>query len=148
MRVYYIFNINKYFSYIYKNKPYKIYKMLEETYHVKEYDVVLTYKLYEQIAVPFNKNNLNDYITNSYEGNSNYYKKSNIHIISNNFEYSKLVIGNANLKIKTNINYPTFFERINNYNSNIFICDFQNSDYFWLEKIIKKDGQNTYYEVK
>ena len=62
MRTYYIFKINKYFSYVYKNKPYKIYKTIEEIYHTKEYDMVLTYKIYEQIAIPFIKGELNKYL--------------------------------------------------------------------------------------
>jgi len=66
MRTYYIFKINKYFSYVYKNKPYKIYKTIEEIYHVKEYDMVLTYKIYEQVALVFNKSKLNEYISSIY----------------------------------------------------------------------------------
>ena len=56
MRTYYIFNINNYFTYMYKNKPYRIYKILEEMYNVKKSDIVLSYKLFEQIAYSFNKN--------------------------------------------------------------------------------------------
>ena len=41
------------------------------------------------------------------------------------------------LKIKTNINYPKFFDNINTYSDNIFVCDFINNDYFWLNKIAK-----------
>lgn len=41
------------------------------------------------------------------------------------------------IKIKSNINYPSFFENINNYSDNIFVCDFINKDYFWLNKVVK-----------
>ena len=44
---------------MYKNKPYRIYKILEEMYNVKKSDIVLSYKLFEQIAYSFNKNKLN-----------------------------------------------------------------------------------------
>ena len=101
MRTYYVFNINNYFSYIYKKKPYKIYKMLESIMKENAHDMVLSYKLFEQIALSFNKNKLNAYFKFNYESNPNYYYKDNIHIIANNNEYTKLVITNSNIKIKT-----------------------------------------------
>ena len=148
MRTYYIFKINKYFSYVYKNKPYKIYKMLEEICHTKEYDMVLTYRMYEQVALSFDKNKLNEYITSIYSETGKYIKNKNTHLYSDNYEYSKLVINNSNLKIKSNINNPIFFKSINNYTDNIFVCDFINKDYFWLGELLKKDRQNNEYLVK
>ena len=141
MRTYYIFKINKYFSYVYKNKPYKIYKTIEEIYHVKEYDMVLTYKIYEQVALTFNKSNLNDYLNTIYIENNFYHKNNNTHIYSDNYEYTKLVVTNSNLKIKSNVNNPIFLKNINDCYDNIFVCDFVNKDYFWLDKVIKKDRQ-------
>lgn len=148
MRTYYVFKINKYFSYVYKNKPYKIYKTIEEIYHIKEYDMVLTYRIYEQIALTFNKGKLNDYLSLIYKDNNFYHKNNNTHIYSNNYEYTKLVVTNSNLKIKSNINNPIFLKDVNNLYDNIFICDFVNKDYFWLDKIIKKDRQNKEMIVK
>lgn len=148
MRTYYVFKINKYFSYVYKNRPYKIYKTIEEIYHVKEYDMVLTYKIYEQVAITFSKVKLNEYLDSVYRENNFYQKNNNIHIYSNNYEYTKLVVTNSNLKIKSNINNPIFFKDINDFYDNIFICDFVNKDYFWLDKVIKKDRQNNEMIVK
>ncbi len=141
LRTYYIFKINKYFSYVYKNKPYKIYKTIEEIYHVKKYDMVLTYKIYEQVAVTFDKTKLNEYLTKTYEVNNFYYKHNNTHVYSNEYEYTKLVVTNSNLKIKSNISNPIFFKDINNLYDDIFICDFINKDYFWLDKVIKKEKE-------
>lgn len=148
MRTYYIFKINKYFSYVYKNKPYKIYKTIEEIYHVKEYDMVLTYKIYEQVAITFSKLVLNEYLNNIYKENMFYNRNNNTHIYTDNIEYTKLVVTNSNLKIKSNKNMPIFLKNINNYYDNIFVCDFVNKDYFWLDKIVKKDRQNDEMIVK
>jgi len=148
VRTYYIFKINKYFSYVYNDKPYKIYKTIEEIYHVKEYDMVLTYKIYEQVAITFDKCKLNEYLSKIYNGNKYYTKNSNTHIYINNFEYTKLVVTNSNLKIKSNINSPIFFKDINDCFDNIFVCDFINKDYFWLDKVIKKDRQKEEMIVK
>ena len=95
MRTYYIFNVNRYFSYMYKNKPFKMYKMFEEIYYSKSYDSLNTYRNFETVAVPFNKIMLNEYI---------YYD----------------------------------FKYLNNYNNNLFVCDFENMDYFWLCKLYNK----------
>ena len=48
MRTYYIFNVNKYYNYMYKDKPFKMYKIIEELYHTKEYDILLSYKYYQR----------------------------------------------------------------------------------------------------
>lgn len=148
MRTYYIFRINKYFSYVYNNKPYKIYKTIEEIYHVKEYDMVLTYKIYEQIALTFSKSKLNEYLFSIHNENTFYNNNGNIHTYIDNYEYTRLVVTNSNLKIKSNINNPIFLRDINNYYDNIFICDFINKDYFWLDKVMKKDRQNDEMIVK
>ena len=124
MRTYYIFNINNYFTYMYKNKPYRIYKILEEMYNVKKSDIVLSYKLFEQIAYSFNKNKLNEYVKYLFKNNTSYYNRLNSHIICNNQEYTKLTINNSNIKIKSNINYPSFLDILINYSDNIFVCDF------------------------
>jgi len=144
MRIYYIFYINNYFANFYRKKTYTIYKMLESIKNIKEYDLVLSYKLYSQIAIPFNKIKVNEYILNSYDNSYFYYKSSNIHIIENLSlnERSKLVVGNANLKLKSNINYSTFLSIINSYSDNLFVCDFVNKDYFWLSNITKSSCQN------
>lgn len=147
LRTYYIFNINNYFSYIYKKKPYKLYKMIEEIYHTNN-DIILSYKLFNMVAIPFNKNKLNTFIKFNNTENNHYYNKCNIHIIMNNNEYSKLIINNSNLKIKTNINIPSFLKDIYKYKENVFVCDFNNKDYFWLEKTSENDCINEEYLVK
>ena len=106
MRTYYIFNVNRYFSYMYKNKPFKMYKMFEEIY----YEFKLKY---------------------GYKRNGN---KHNL----NTSENSTLQINNYNIKLITENNYSIFFKYLNNYNNNLFVCDFENMDYFWLCKLYNK----------
>lgn len=135
MRTYYIFNVNEHFSYMYKNKPFKMYKILEEIYHTKEYDIMLTYHVFEQVASPFYKNVLNEFIYHNYKFKPGYTIKGNVHIINNNSEVSKLTINNSNIKIRTLNNYSCFFELLANYDDNLFVCDFNSKDYFWLSKL-------------
>ena len=45
-------------------------------------------------------------------------------------------------KIETENNYSIFFNDINNYNNNLFVCDFENMDYFWLSKLNSLQNNN------
>ena len=110
--------------------------------------MVLTYKMYEQVALTFDKTKLNNSLKEIYEDNEYYNKNNNTHIYNDNYEYTKLVVTNSNLKIKSNINNPIFLKTLNELYDNVFICDFLNKDYFWLDKILKKDGQNKEKIVK
>lgn len=138
MRVFYIYNINDYFCSMYDKYPYKLYKMLEDVYLTNRYNMMLASSIYEQIITNFNKLFINNYIFANNKLDMYYYNKNNMHLISNRYEYSKLMVNSYCLKIKTNLNYPKFFDSINNYSDNIFVCDFINKDYFWLNKIAKR----------
>ncbi len=140
MRTYYIFKINKYFAYIYKRFPLKMYKIIEELYHTKEYDILLSYKYYQRFAIEFNKLAINEYIYNLNKQNKNYQRDNNIHIIINE-KYNKLTINQMCIILKTNDIYSVFLNDLNVYLDNIFICDFKNNDYFWLDSL-NKDRQN------
>ena len=140
MRTYYIFKINKYFAYIYKRWPYKMYKIIEELYYTKDYDMLISYRYYKKFALEFNKLSINEYIYNINKGNNNYYRDNNIHIL-NNDNYNKLKVNSACLILNTNDIYSVFLNDLSEYLDNVFICDFKNKDYFWLESL-NKDRQN------
>ncbi len=140
MRTYYIFKINKYFAYIYKKWPYKMYKIIEELYYTKEYDELLSYRYYKKFAIEFNKLALNEYIYNINKSSQNYTRDNNIHFL-NNGKYNILTITSTCLILKTNDIYSVFLNDLNSTLDNIFVCDFKNKDYFWLD-LLNKDRQN------
>ena len=119
---------------MYKNKPHKMYKIFEEIYRSKDYDKILTYGIFEQIANPFNKIMINEYIYYEYKFKYGYRREENRHILNNN-ENSTLIVNNYNIKLRTMNNYSKFFDILGTYNNNLFVCDFENSDYFWLSKL-------------
>lgn len=147
MRTYYIFNVNKYYTYMYKNKPFKMYKLFEEIYRTKEYDSMKTYHVFEQIANPFNKIMINEYIYYEYKFKYGYKREDNMHVL-NNDELTRLTVNNYNIKLKTTANYSSFFKILNNYNNNLFVCDFDNKDYFWLSKLYMSSLQKKESIVK
>ncbi len=134
MRTYYIFNVNKFYKYMYKNNPFKMYKIFEEIYYSRNYDNLKTFRVMEEVSVPFNKIMLNEYIYFEYKLKYGYKRRDNIHILNTN-EKTTLRINNYNIKIETDSNYSTFFDDIKSYNTNLFVCDFDNKDYFWLSKL-------------
>ena len=139
MRTYYLFRINKYFAYIYKKWPYRMYKIIEELYYTKDYDMLASYKYYQKFAVEFNKMAINEYIYNLNKTSDNYYRDNNVHII-NNDKYNKLTVTSTCLMLHTNDIYSVFLNDLNSKLDNIFVCDFKNKDYFWLESL-NKDRQ-------
>ena len=54
---------------------------------------------------------------------NNYYKN----------EESKLTINKAYLLLETNMIKSAFFNDLKN--KNLFVCDFENKDYFWLDSL-------------
>ena len=114
--------------------------MLEDAHFTSRFNADISIDLYEQIITNYNKLFINNYIFVNNKLNISYYYKDNIHIITSVDEYTKLTVTSSYLKIKSNINYPSFFNNIGSYSDNIFICDFINQDYFWLNKIIKKEN--------
>ncbi|MDD2490366.1 MAG: sporulation inhibitor of replication protein SirA [Bacilli bacterium] len=137
MRVYYAFIVNEYFANFYNTKPSALYKIFDQIYNLSNQDVVLGYRIFEQIAIPFNKNNINEYIYSKHCGELSYSRNLNKHIINNLYfdEQTKVTVYNSHIKIKSNINYPTIIDTLREFEDNIFICDFINKDYFWLDQI-------------
>ena len=142
MRTYYIFKINEYFAYLNKRWPYKMYKIIEELYYTKDYDMLVSYKYYKKFAIEFNKLTINEYIYKINKTNKNYHRDNNIHILKND-KYNKLTVNSTCIILKTNDIYSVFLNDLNSYLDNVFICDFKNKDYFWLETV-NKDGQNNF----
>ena len=64
-------------------------------------------------------------------------KTLNKHILNDGVEKTKLTVYNTYIKIRTNQNLTSFFKVLNK-EKNIFVCDFNNKDYFWLSKVSSK----------
>ena len=142
MRVFYLYNVNDFFCSVYERYPYNLYKMLEEAYFTNKHQMMVASSYYEELITNFNKLYLNNYLFANNKLDAYYYRKNNIHVISSRLEYSKLMVNGYCLKLKTNLNYPKFFEHIRDYSDNIFVCDFDNQDYFWLSKVVKSEKKD------
>lgn len=136
MRTFYLFKIKPTYSNLTKNNPYNLYKAIEGIYHLKQEELSTAYNFFTQISDTFNKETLNNNIFEYYKNKYTYTKVNNTHMINDYYtdEKSKLIINKTFLIIKTTLEYSSFLKTITRKN-NIFVCDFDNIDYFWLEEL-------------
>ena len=71
-----------------------------------------------------------------YKDNYFYTKYRNTHQIYDVYrhEKTKLVVKKTYLEIESSLPRPSFLKELRN-EKNLFFCDFENKDYFWLENI-------------
>ena len=134
MRHFYLFDISNNIN-IDKTHPYGLYKLFLELYNSKG-NYKYYYRIYDSIIKPINRKLLNNNIYNVYKNNVYYTKFKNKHYYNNYLDKEETIINinNSYIKIDTNNIKPAFFKFLNKY-SNLFVCDFDNNDYFYLESI-------------
>ena len=137
MRTFYLFEIKENILKNYKNNYEELYSLLENIHYLKTEDIVLGFNIFNSLVIPMKKEVYNEYIKKNNLSKESYICYNYTHTI-NDFYYNestKMVINNSHIKIKTNKNVPSFFYNIRNFN-NIFVCDFNNHDYFLLEESV------------
>jgi len=126
MRKYYIFIIRKEFYKIYKNNSLVLYKTLENLYSLNLTNFGYGLSIYKQLCLTFNTEVLNNYFLRKF----NYYKY-NKHFIKS--EHTIIEIHKSCIVVLTRYNIPKIMRYLLYYNRTLFVCDFDNKDYFWLE---------------
>lgn len=136
MREFYIFQIKEDLLALFKDNPYELFHTLETIYYNMYGNISSSKVFLESILKPFKKENFNNYIYSKYKDNYFYTKYLDTHKIYDIYkkENSVLKVYNTYLKISSDVIVPTFFKDINK-KSNIFVCDFKNTDYFWLNSL-------------
>lgn len=120
-----------------KKNPHHLFRAMEDIHNFDEKDVNLAYDLFVQIAKPFDKSKINNKVFSDAKNNDFYSKFHNVHRIQNKYipEDSVLIVNKTFLLLETNILKPTFFDTLKEY-KNLFVCDFKNKDYFWLNELV------------
>lgn len=134
MRTFYIFKINSIFQTFYNDKSNILYRMFNDIYNSSNKEFINNFRLFEKVTIPFDKKTLNNYILLKHSDDLFYRKNNNMHIIENSCESSYLLINHTYIKIKSNINLSTFLKDIISTNECLFLIDFKNKDYFWINK--------------
>ena len=122
---------------LYKENPENLYKILNSIYKMKESELNYGYNLFKQICVTIDTLALSNKLYLKMHNDLVYTKIDNEHIINNLYkdEVSVLKIKKSHLFLDCNTSYSSFFNFLNTFNSNFFVCDFQSGDFFFLSDI-------------
>lgn len=136
MRTFYIFKVKEEYAILTKNNPYQLFRMLEFIYNLDKGEISKGVDLFYKLVEKLNSKALDIQLFKKYRENYFYTKFKNIHQVNNIYkkEESKLVVRNHYLLLESTIIKPAFLEDLKNV-GNLFLCDFENKDYFWLEKL-------------
>lgn len=136
MRTFYIFQIKEEYASLTRKNPYHLFKMLSYIYNLEEKEVNRGADLFFKLVEPFHSKELDIAIFKKYRENYFYTKFKNVHQIYNLYkkEESKLIVHKHFLVLKSTLIRPTFLQDLLSY-QNIYLCDFENKDYFWLESL-------------
>jgi len=131
METYHIFAIKKEVYNAYRNNEYKLYKLLYNLYNLNNEDLKYGLTLYNQICYPINKRLIEEYL----ELVNNIRKGKNRYMISENKTTAILIIKPSNIIYKTNKISKDITYILNNYYKFLFICNFNEKDYNWINNI-------------
>lgn len=135
MRTFYIFKIKKHFTYLTKNSPYHLYKTIENFYYVKPRQIPFLTNAFDNLKDKINDKILNETIYEEYKDKYTYTKYKNTHMLNDYYtkEKTRMVVDKNFILITTTKEIPTFLKVIPK--KNLFVCDFENKEYFWLEEL-------------
>lgn len=137
MRTYYIFKIKKEYALLTKNNPYNLYKSLEDMSSLKTGELEIALNFFDQIVDYFDKERLSIRLFKKYKNDYNYTNHLNVHMINDYYsqEKTKLIINSSYMLLRSTKQIPIFLKEFVK-KDNIFVCDFKNKDYFWLEQLV------------
>ena len=112
-----------------------LFKSFESIYNSGRDDLYVASTLYEQLACKFNRNNINQKLKIAYKDNDYYIYRNNHHAYHNKYrgEDCDLEIKNSYIICNANTSKMEILKKLKGYN--LFVCDFENKDYFWLDEI-------------
>ena len=121
-----------------KNNPDNLYDILNTLYHLKYSDLTYGVSLYKNLCDVFSVKLLKNYITERF-----YIKVIDDNIfLQNKNEKTYLKINYSKVAIKSNKKYPEILKIFNIYNKRIFVIDFNQKNYFWLNEKIMLTNSN------
>lgn len=95
--------------------------------------------VFNQLCNVFDKSSIDNYFINK---NSRYIKKVKGVFFINDYrigQRSCLQVNNSCIVVKTNCNFPYFFNVLMLCSDNILVCDFYSDDYFLLKDVCNRN---------
>lgn len=138
MRTFYIFKIKKELTILTKETPYNLFRTIEHLYYLDNDSMGVSFKIYNDLFDLFDKEYINKRINSLFKNNRYYSNNDDIHRVYNKYrpETSVLKVYRSHLLLKSDVINPTLLV---NYlmSDNLFVCDFKNKDYFWLNEFVR-----------
>ena len=120
-----------------RNNPYNLFRSLEGIYYLDKANISYGKELLDNLIVPIDKLKYNKMIYEKNKDNDFYMKVGDNHRIINKYrkEDTNIIVKNSHILIRTNI----ISKDIKKYLpiNELFACDFDNKDYFWLEQLVR-----------
>lgn len=140
MKVYYIFKIRDEFISLYKDTPSVLFRILRSIYYLDKEEVDYGYHLFQQLTLPFDKNEMDRELFIELHQEIPYSKRKNIHVINNLYrnEISRLEVHNSYCKLEVEQNFSSFFDILKEDFQHLFVCAFKQTDFFFLDDYQKK----------
>lgn len=120
---------------LYKNNPEILFDMLKQISRVNKEDISFAYSLLKELIIKIDKDKLI----------SNFMK--NTELLTNDVDDKTIIVTdlktNSRVKILCNFLYikinietskSNIFDSLRKYEKNLFLCDFKNNNYLWLNK--------------
>lgn len=134
MRKYYLFTIRKRVVDTYQENISDLYNHLYRLFKNNRQTINYKFNFYKQLCVVFKPDVIEEY----FKKQPNVKYKNNKFLIKKENEINLIEIKYACIIIVSNVNIPSILKSLNYYNKNIFICDFENEDYFWLNDLYNR----------
>lgn len=140
MKVYYVFKIKKEFVNLYKDTPSILYNILRNIYYLDKESVEYGYNIFNQLIQTIDKIQLDREIYIKMHQDIPYTKQKDYHMIHNRYknETSKLRINHFYMKLELDQEYSSFYHFLNEKENNLFVCNFHNIDFFFLNDYLAK----------
>ncbi|MCM1371257.1 MAG: hypothetical protein NC181_05165 [Clostridium sp.] len=130
MKKYYLFEIRHEFYKVYKKNSYALFKTLENLHKLKKEDLSYGISIFNQICLRVNKKDI-------CSGFNEYIRINNDKFLINEHqEESVVTVKNSCILYTTNVTLPPSMAIIYPKYKYIFVVDFKNKEYFWLEEHI------------
>ena len=138
MRTFYIFKINRELAILTKEIPYNLFKTIDNLFYLDSFNMGISNKMYHNIFLKFEPDYVNKRINSLFKNNRFYSYDGSVHTLNNKYrpENSTLKVYKTHIILKTDAVNPSLLVNFLS-SDNLFVCDFKNRDYFWLNQFVR-----------
>ena len=134
MKVYFIFEVKNEFKKMYRGRENALFNILKSIYKLSSDEVEYGYTLLKQVTNTIKKDDLDRDIYVKLHREYPYSKKNGINYYNllHKDEISRLIIKKTYIRLEVEQDESSFFEVLKKYSDNLFVCDFDKLNYFYI----------------